>query len=185
VVWTYSGVRPLYDDGSSDPSKVTRDYTLRVDDVEGRAAVLSVFGGKITTYRRLAEHAMDKLAAYFPDLKPAWTGNAPLPGGDFPPTARRELFLELARRYPRLPSEFLHGAHRRHGLLAADVAGDAKTVEDLGEHFGADLYEREVAYLREHEWARDVDDILWRRTKCGLHMTQDERVRFARWIAAH
>jgi glycerol-3-phosphate dehydrogenase len=185
VVWTYSGVRPLYDDGSSDPSRVTRDYTLRVDDVEGRAAVLSVFGGKITTYRRLAEHAMDKLAPYFPGLKPAWTRTAPLPGGDFPPAARRETFLDLARRYPRLPSEFLHGAHRRHGLLAAQVAGDAKTAEDLGEHFGADLYEREVAYLRENEWARDVDDILWRRTKCGLHMTQDERMRLARWIAPH
>jgi glycerol-3-phosphate dehydrogenase len=185
VVWTYAGVRPLYDDGSSDPSKVTRDYTLRVDDVEGRAAVLSVFGGKITTYRRLAEHAMDKLAPYFPGLKPGWTATAPLPGGDFPPAVRREVFLELAQRYPRLPSEFLHGTHRRHGLLAASVAGDAKTAADLGEHFGADLYEREVAYLREHEWARDVDDILWRRTKCGLHMTQDERVRLARWIAAH
>ena len=185
VIWAYAGVRPLYDDGSSDPSKVTRDYTLRVDDVEGRAAVLSVFGGKITIYRRLAEHAMDKLAPYFPGLKPAWTGNAPLPGGDFPPSARRDVFLDLARRYPRLPSEFLHGAHRRHGLLAAAVAGDAQTEEDLGEHFGADLYEREVAYLREHEWAHDVDDILWRRTKSGLHMTQEQRVGLARWIAAH
>ncbi|MBI3376056.1 MAG: glycerol-3-phosphate dehydrogenase [Betaproteobacteria bacterium] len=185
VVWTYSGVRPLYDDGTSDPSKVTRDYTLRVDDVEGRAPVLSVFGGKITTYRRLAEHVMDRLAPYFPDLKPAWTGTAPLPGGDFHPAARREVFLDLARRYPRLPSEFLHGVHRRHGLLATQIAGDAKTAEDLGAHFGAGLYEREVRYLCEHEWARDLDDILWRRTKCGLHMTPDERTGLAGWIATH
>ena len=185
VVWSYAGVRPLYDDGTSDPSKVTRDYTLRVDDVDGRAAVLSVFGGKITTYRRLAEHAMDRLAPYFPRLKPAWTGTAPLPGGDFAPAARGEVFLDLARRYPRLPSEFLHGVHRRHGLLATGVAGDAKAVGDLGLHFGAGLYEREVRYLREHEWARELDDILWRRTKCGLHMTLDERAELAKWIAMH
>ncbi len=128
---------------------------------------------------------MDRLVPYFPQLKPAWTGTAPLPGGDFAPAARREVFLDLVRRYPRLPSDFLHGVHRRHGLLAANVAGDAKAAEDLGSHFGAGLYEREVRYLRMHEWARDLDDIVWRRTKCGLHMTADERAGLASWIAKH
>src|SRR5262249_25573543 len=90
VVWSYSGVRPLYDDGSSDPSDLTRDYTLRVDTEAGRASVLSVFGGKITTYRRLAEHAMEKLAPYFPGLKPAWTARTPLSGSDFGDAPRVE-----------------------------------------------------------------------------------------------
>ncbi len=173
VLWRYAGVRPLYDDGSQDPSAITRDYTLRVDDAEGAAPVLSVFGGKITTYRRLAEHAMDKLAPYFPGLKPAWTAQARLPGSDF--TDREAAKRELLQRYSQVPPNVLQGVFRRHGTLTAQVLGDGR----LGEYYGAGLTERELAYLKEREWARSADDVLWRRTKCGLRMTAAQRERVA------
>lgn len=178
VVWRYAGVRPLYDDGSDDPSAVTRDYTLRVDDEAGLAPVLSVFGGKITTYRRLAEHAMDKLTPYFSGLKPAWTATAQLPGSDFGDTPRMQLRDAFFGRYPNIERETLRGIFRRHGSRAHEVAGDGV----LGEHFGAGLHEREVRYLADREWALRADDVLWRRTKCGLHMTQPQRERVARML---
>jgi glycerol-3-phosphate dehydrogenase len=171
VVWHYAGVRPLYDDGSQDPSAITRDYTLRLDDSRGAAPVLSVFGGKITTYRRLAEHALEKLAPYFPGLKPPWTAQAPLPGSGF--SDREAAKRELAQRYPQLPPALLQGLFRRHGTRAAEVLGDAR----LGEHYGAGLTERELRYFVDHEWAQSAEDVLWRRTKCGLHMTDAERAR--------
>jgi glycerol-3-phosphate dehydrogenase len=176
VVWHYSGVRPLHDDGSADPSAITRDYTLRADDVAGAAPVLSVFGGKITTYRRLAEHALEKLAPYFPRLKPAWTEREPLPGSDFSDRerARRELFS----RYAAVSPEVLRGVFRRHGTRAGEVLGDG----NVGEEFGAGLTERELAYFSEREWARSAEDVLWRRTKCGLHMTESQRRRVAQVI---
>ncbi|HEX6528327.1 MAG TPA: glycerol-3-phosphate dehydrogenase [Burkholderiales bacterium] len=173
VLWTYAGVRPLYDDGSHDPSAITRDYTLRVDDVGGKAPVLSVFGGKITTYRRLAEHALEKLSPYFPGMKPAWSGQAALPGSDY--RDREAAKREVWQRYARVTPNVLQGVFRRHGTLAPRVLGDGT----LGEYYGAGLTEREVAYLREHEWARSAEDILWRRTKCGLRMTVAQRNRVA------
>ena len=176
VVWRYSGVRPLYDDGSADPSAITRDYTLRVDDEGGAAPVLSVFGGKITTYRSLAENAVEKLAPYFPAMKPAWTAQAPLPGSDF--TEREAAKKEFFGRYLNLAPVVLQGVFRRHGTLAAQVLGDGR----LGEHYGAGLSEREVAYFVEREWARSADDILWRRTKCGLHMSAEQRSRVAQVV---
>ena len=176
VVWRYAGVRPLYDDGSQDPSAITRDYTLRVDDAAGAAPVLSVFGGKITTYRRLAEHAMDKLAGYFPGMKPAWTAHAQLPGSEF--ADREAAKRELLPRYPQVAPNVLQGVFRRHGTLAARVLGDGQ----LGEYYGAGLTERELAYLMEREWARSAEDVLWRRTKCGLRMTQAQRARVAQVV---
>jgi len=173
VVWRYAGVRPLYDDGSASPSAITRDYTLRVDDADGAAPVLSVFGGKITTYRRLAENALEKLSPYFPRLKPAWTAQAALPGSEF--SDRDEAKRELFERYREVPAPVLQGIFRRHGTLGAQVLGDGR----LGEHYGAGLTEREVAYFAEREWARGADDVLWRRTKCGLHMTEAQRARVA------
>jgi len=175
VVWRYAGVRPLYDDGTSDPSAVTRDYTLRVDDDAGAAPVLSVFGGKITTYRRLAEHVMERLQPYLPSLKPAWTAVAPLPGSDFgaqPRVAARDAFFA---RYPQIPTSTLRAIFRRHGVRADEVVGDGK----LGEDYGAGLSERELRYFVDHEWARTGDDVLWRRTKCGLHMNEAQRQRVA------
>ena len=173
VIWRYAGVRPLYDDGSQDPSAITRDYTLRVDDADGMAPVLSVFGGKITTYRRLAESVMDRLAPYFPAMKQAWTGRAKLPGSDFADreTAKRE-FLQ---RYTRVPANVLQGVFRRHGVLTAEVLGDGQ----LGEYYGAGLTERELDYLVKREWAHSSQDVLWRRTKCGLRMTEAQRARVA------
>ena len=175
VVWRYAGVRPLYDDGTSDPSAITRDYTLRVDDVDGAAPVLSVFGGKITTYRRLAEQALDRLARYFPAMQPAWTDRCALPGSDFAGASPAQSFAQLRARYAALPEPALRGIFRRHGALAAEVIGEG----DLGEHYGADLYERELRYFVEREWAGDAEDVLWRRSKAGLHMTPQQRERVA------
>jgi len=177
VVWRYAGVRPLYDDGTSDPSAVTRDYTLRLDGVAGAAPVLSVFGGKITTYRRLAELAVGKLAPYFPAMKAAWTATAPLPGSDFGAAGRAAAREALFARHPRIERDCLRGIFRRHGTRALEVVGDG----DLGEDFGAGLHEREVRYLVEREWARSAEDVLWRRTKSGLHLTEVQRAR----VAAH
>jgi glycerol-3-phosphate dehydrogenase len=179
VVWHYAGVRPLYDDGSSDPSAVTRDYTLRVDDEAGKAPVLSVFGGKITTYRRLAEHAMEKLAPYFPGKGAAWTERAPLPGSDFGAADRESIRQQLIARYPKMPLGLLRAVFRRHGANAPQVLGDAKTAGDLGEDFGGSLTEREIQHLQDHEWAGTAEDVLWRRTKAGLHMTPQQRTRVA------
>ena len=176
VIWRYAGVRPLYDDGSHDPSAITRDYTLRVDDVGGATPVLSVFGGKLTTYRRLAEHALDRLRPYFPAMKSAWTAHTPLPGSDF--ASRDEARRELFSRYRALPVPVVEGAFRRHGALAPEVLGDGIT----GEHYGAGLTEREVRYFVERELARSADDVLWRRSKAGLHLDGRQKARVAEAI---
>jgi D-erythritol 1-phosphate dehydrogenase len=180
VVWSFSGVRPLHDDGSSDPAAVTRDYVFKVGALEGepgpdRAPVLSIFGGKITTYRRLAEAALAVLAPYFPGMRPGWTHDVPLPGGDLPKRDRNALFAELCRRYPNLPADLLRGLARRHGTRALRILGEAKAMADLGQDFGAGLTAREIDYLMAEEWARNAEDVLWRRTKCGLPMTAVER----------
>jgi len=183
VVWSYSGVRPLYDDGSENPSAVTRDYHLMLDTgaQAGAAPVLSVFGGKITTYRRLAEHAMEKLSARFP-AKPAWTHREPLPGGDLGGRSFRGLLLEYRRRFPRLPKLWVARLLRRHGALAAEIIGDAREERGLGRNFGGGLYERELEYLVKNEWVREAEDALWRRTKCGLHMNAAQQARVRDWL---
>ena len=175
IVWKYAGVRPLYDDGSADPSAVTRDYTLRVDDEAGAAPVLSVFGGKITTYRRLAEQAMDRLARYFPGLKPAWTDRVALSGSDFGGVARVEARDAFFASHPNIAESTLRGIFRRHGTHAQAVVGDG----DLGEDFGGGLCEREVRYCVAQEWAQTAQDVLWRRTKAGLLMSPAQRQRVA------
>jgi glycerol-3-phosphate dehydrogenase len=176
VIWRYAGVRPLYDDGARDPSAITRDYTLRLDDAEGAAPVLSVFGGKLTTYRRLAEHALEKLRPYFPHLKGEWTGRTPLPGSDF--ASREEARREVFSRYRALPVPVVEGAFRRHGALASEVLGDGIT----GEHYGAGLTERELRYFVEREYAGSADDVLWRRSKAGLHLDARQQARVAEAI---
>ncbi len=180
VVSTYAGVRPLYDDGSDNPSEVTRDYVLEVDHEARQAPLLSVFGGKITTYRRLAEEAMEKLAPFFPGLAGRWTQGHALPGGA---VAHFNAFRdEMHALYATLGRELVEGVVRRHGSRAPAVLGNATGIGSLGRHFGAGLTEREVEYLRAEEWAVTADDILWRRTKCGLHMTGDERRAFATYL---
>jgi glycerol-3-phosphate dehydrogenase len=178
VVWSYSGVRPLYDDGSDDPSAITRDYTLLLDEEQG-APLLSVYGGKITTYRRLAEAALARLAPWTPGVRGSWTGDEPLPGGDLGAEGRPGLLRRLEARYPGLPRELLDALSRRHGALTFDILGDARSLADLGEDFGGGLFEREARHMIECEWAREPDDILWRRTKAGLHMRPEQRQHFA------
>ena len=174
VVWSYAGVRPLHDDGSSDPSQVTRDYVLKVEGTRGREApLLSIFGGKITTFRALAEEALGKLAPFFPGMKSAWTAREPLPGGD---VAHFNAFRdEMHEKYAGLGRRLVEDIVRRHGSRAPRVLGEAATQTDLGRNFGAGLTEREVEYLRAEEWALGAEDVLWRRTKCGLHMDAAQR----------
>jgi glycerol-3-phosphate dehydrogenase len=184
IVWTYSGVRPLYDDGTTDPSAVTRDYVLKLDGAgdggrEPRAPLLSVFGGQITTYRKLAEAALAELKPFFPQMKASWTQPAQLPGGDLPDGGMAAWSGELRRRYAALPASLVDALAHRHGTRALTVLGDAKTVADLGEDFGDDLCEREIDYFRNDEWAVSSDDVLWRRTKCGLSMSAQQRARVA------
>ena len=175
VVWSFAGVRPLYDDGTDDPSSITRDYVLRMDEAHGEAPVLSVFGGKITTYRRLAEHALEKLERLFQRMGPAWTERAPLPGSEFGDQTPLQFYETLRARYPGCDARTLQGIFRRHGALAPQVLGDG----ELGEHYGAGLYERELEYFVEYEWAASADDVLWRRSKTGLQMTPAQRERVA------
>ena len=171
VVWTFSGVRPLRDDGAGAAQEATRDYVLELD---GAPPVLSVFGGKLTTFRRLAEAAMAKLAPLFPGLKPAWTAGASLPGGDFPWDGFAALRDDLLRRYPFLPPATATRLGRAYGTRAAAILGEARTQADLGATLGADLTEREVDWLVRREWARTAQDILWRRTKLGLRFASAE-----------
>jgi glycerol-3-phosphate dehydrogenase len=183
VVWSYAGVRPLYDDGSANPSAITRDYVLKLDTGDaGRAPLLSIFGGKITTYRRLAETALAELKAFFPQMKGEWTRDEPLPGGDMPRGDLAAYERELAARYPALPAEYRAALVRRHGTLAPHVLGQARTTADLGRHFGHTLYAAEVDYLVAVEWARSADDVLWRRSKCGLHLSPAQRDAVAAYL---
>ncbi|MFZ5752314.1 MAG: glycerol-3-phosphate dehydrogenase [Pseudomonadota bacterium] len=172
VVWTYSGVRPLYNDGAKSATAATRDYVLSVDD--RGAPLLSVFGGKITTYRRLAEHAMEKIARFFPGLAGPWTAGVALPGGDFAVDGVKALIEETRRVYPFLDDRWAGRLVRAYGTETAQVLGAARKPADLGRDFGATLTEAEVNWLMDREYARRADDILWRRSKLGLRMTPAE-----------
>ena len=172
VVHRFSGVRPLYDDSAANPSAVTRDYVF---DVDGSPPMLSVFGGKITTYRKLAEHALEKLKPLFPQMKPAWTGGAALPGGDMANADFEGFLADFGRRHPWLPEDLAHHYGRLYGTRADRVIADASDMDGLGRHFGGQLYEREIAYLCAEEWAVTPEDILERRTKHGLHLTGHQR----------
>ena len=179
IVWRYAGVRPLRDDGASKAQEATRDYVL---ELEGTPPLLSVFGGKITTHRRLAEAAMAKLARYFPGIGRAWTATAALPGGDFSWDGAGEVAAALQRRYGFLTDAAAHRLVRAYGTLAGEMLGDARAIGDLGRCFGADLTEREVGWLRAREWACTAEDILWRRSKLGLRFSPDEVSALARWL---
>jgi glycerol-3-phosphate dehydrogenase len=176
VVWTYSGVRPLYDDGSDDASSVTRDYVLELDEAAGKAPLLSVLGGKITTYRRLAEEAVGRIAkAAGREAGASWTANAVLPGGDLGPGGLAGFEAEAARRHPFLPPALLHRMVRAYGSELDLMLDGATSLEALGAPLGGGLSERELAWMQRHEWARTAEDVLWRRSKLGLHMTAQER----------
>jgi glycerol-3-phosphate dehydrogenase len=184
IVWSYAGIRPLYDDGASSATAATRDYVLRVDQPDG-APVLNVFGGKITTYRRLAEAALDRIGAHFPGLPGPWTAGVPLPGGDFAPTDAGVLRDRLCADYPFLCRAWALRLIRAYGTEAWEIFGAARGPADLGHDFGATLFEAEVRWLLTREFARTADDILWRRTKLGLRMKADEIRALEGWLADH
>jgi glycerol-3-phosphate dehydrogenase len=186
VVWSYAGVRPLYDDGASNASETTRDYVLSLDGGGAAGApALSIFGGKITTFRRLAEHALEKLSPFFPAMKPAWTSTAKLPGGeldgidgDFAGFVSR-----LGARFGFVPEAHLRAMARRQGGRALKILGGSARIEDLGPHFGAGLYGREVDLMVGEEWARTPNDILFRRSKLGLHIGLADQAALGSYLA--
>ncbi|WP_375174566.1 glycerol-3-phosphate dehydrogenase [Pseudooceanicola sp.] len=182
IVWTFSGVRPLHDDGSTSATAATRDYTLKVDTSAG-APMLNVFGGKITTYRRLAESALVKIAVQLGKAGEAWTEGAALPGGDFPVSGVADLITGLQRDYPFLTDFWAQRLVRAYGTQAAIILGDAASAADLGQDFGATLTEAEVAWLMTHEFARTAEDVIWRRTKLGLRLDADQVRALDEWMA--
>ncbi len=182
TVWRFSGVRPLHDDGAGDPSAVSRDYALALDAADRRAPALSVFGGKITTYRRLAEEATDRLAGVLGGgggARTPWTGNAPLPGGDLGGLDLPAFERAMADRHPWLPPPVLRRLARTYGSELDAVLGGARSWEELGADFGGGLTERELDWLRAEEWARTAEDVLWRRTRLGLHLDPSQRAAVA------
>ncbi len=179
IVWRYSGVRPLYDDAAANPSAVTRDYHLTLSSGHNLPPLLTVLGGKVTTYRRLAEEALDRLSPYLAKAGPAWTATAPLPGGDLPGADFPAYLAGLQRRYPGFDVAFLRALARRHGTIADVILDGARTEADLGQNLSASLTEREVLHMRDREWARTAEDILWRRTKVGLHLSVKAREKAA------
>ncbi|MDO6590032.1 glycerol-3-phosphate dehydrogenase [Loktanella sp. D2R18] len=181
VVWSYSGVRPLYDDGATSATAATRDYTLKVNDTGG-APVLNVFGGKITTYRRLAESAMDKVQDYFPNLPEKWTAGVALPGGDFEVSDFDNLISKIINKYAFLTKKHAHRLVRAYGTDATAILGGAITLDDLGRDFGAHLYEAEVNWLIKNEFACTAEDIVWRRSKLGLRLSSAQISELDTWM---
>ena len=182
IVWTYSGVRPLFDDGASKAQEATRDYVLTTEGGQGTAPLLNVFGGKITTYRRLAESMLEKIEALIGRKGPAWTASATLPGGDFPVDGFGAQVSALRRDHPFLDQRAAERLCRLYGTKARKVLGSARSKADLGRDFGGDLSEAEVRYLMENEWAVTAEDVLWRRTKRGLVTTAEEAASLDRYM---
>ena len=186
VVWTYAGVRPLYDDGASEAKAATRDYVFELDSSEN-LPLLSIFGGKITTYRRLSEEALERLAPYLPESRrerEGWTARSPLPGGDFDVRGLADLANALRRDWPFLESAHAQRLARSYGTRARDILKGATSLNDLGRHFGATLTEAEVRFAIATEWAETAEDILWRRSKLGLHLTSQQAEELAAFMRA-
>jgi glycerol-3-phosphate dehydrogenase len=180
IAWSYAGIRPLYDDQAGDASAVTRDYLLDLD-TDG-APMLSIFGGKITTYRKLAEHALGLLRPHLPAAGADWTAGATLPGGDMPGQDFDAFVASLVASRPQLPQPLLRRLARAYGTRVSALLGDARTMADLGEGFGGDLTAAEIDYLVAEEWAATAEDILYRRSKLGLHLPQDAAARIDAYL---
>lgn len=180
IISTYSGVRPLYNDGSGNATSATRDYVLKLD--ENNAPMLNVYGGKITTYRRLAESAFDKLSSYFPNAGPNWTASAHLPGGDFKVDGVYDLISDVVKKYSFVNEKWAKRLVKCYGTEIFDIFGNANTLDDLGINFGAGLTEKEVNWLMQKEFAVTTDDIIWRRTKLGLRMSAEQVKALENWI---
>ncbi len=176
ISWSFSGVRPLYNDNdNASASELTRDYRLQLDAEQNHPPLLTVIGGKLTTYRRLAEETLEKLTPNLGITRGPWTASKTLPGGDFPADDVIEYTEGLVHRYKKWDQKLISGLVKRHGTCAEDVIGDARKLEEMGKHIGNDLYEREVAYMSTNEWAKTPEDILWRRTKTGIHLSTSRR----------
>jgi glycerol-3-phosphate dehydrogenase len=174
VRWAYSGIRPLYDDGASKAQEATRDYVLKLDKPDGQAPLLSIFGGKITTARKLAEAAMAELKPFFPAMTGSWTAKASLPGGDFGHDEVEQRIADLQKRYSFLKPAIIRRLFRAYGTDAQKMLDGSRFAADLGRFFGP-VSEREIEYLRKNEWVVTADDLLWRRSKLGLHMKPEEQ----------
>lgn len=182
VKWKFSGVRPLFDDGASKAQEATRDYVLRVENEGERSALINIFGGKITTYRVLAEAVLEKIEAVLKLQKQTWTETKPLPGGDFPVDGLSVLQKKLQSEYSFLDASTAERLGRLYGTNSFKMLADAKSLESLGQHFGADLYQQEVDYLKSEEFAITAEDILYRRTKIGLLLNEDEKDNLANYL---
>ncbi|WP_152658664.1 glycerol-3-phosphate dehydrogenase [Devosia chinhatensis] len=184
IVWTYSGVRPLFDDGASAAQEATRDYVLKLDGTPETGAVINVFGGKLTTSRRLAESVLEKIEEVLGKKGDAWTKQGTLPGGDFGVKSFEAELRRLGMAYPGMPAGLLRRLMRLYGTRARAILGERVSDEDLGIHFGADLYAAEVDYLVAQEWARTAQDILWRRTKLGLRIGAEDVARLETYLGS-
>ncbi|MGI9408732.1 MAG: glycerol-3-phosphate dehydrogenase [Hyphomicrobiaceae bacterium] len=185
IMWTYSAVRPLYDDGASKAQEATRDYVLKLDGGTDEPKLLNIFGGKITTYRKLAEAAIESIDGEFNRNTIPWTSASVLPGGDFPVDGYDREVAGLTADFPFLDDGTVRRLVRTYGTRARVILGQASSWNDLGDSFGAGLTEREVAYLQSDEWAEEAEDILWRRSKLGLRLDPSEQARLKDWLAAH
>jgi len=181
IVWTYSGVRPLYEEGEASATAASRDYTLRLD--ENGPPLLNVFGGKITTYRKLAEAALDLLAPSFPNLSKGWTRTAPLPGGAFPVGGTLAIAAELRLKYPFLSRALSQRLARAYGTDATLILGAASEMPDLGPDFGGGLTGAEVRWLMDREFSQTAEDVLWRRSKLGLRLDAAQVAHLESWMA--
>jgi len=183
VVWTYSGIRPLYDDGATSATAATREYVLRLN-TDGGAPLLNIFGGKITTYRKLAEAALADITPFFPHAGAAWTAGIPLPGGDFEATGQPDLINALSRDYPFLDAKWARRLVRTYGTETRVILGDATSTDALGEDFGAGITAAELDFAIAREWVCSAEDFIWRRTKLGLRLDQDQIARIDAYIRA-
>ncbi len=181
IIWSYSGVRCLQGNSTGNLSKLSRDYKLAFDN-ENNVPLLTVIGGKITTHRRLAEEAVNKLTPLFPAMRPAWTASAPLPGGDFVNHDFQKFYTEFKNNFSWLPEKIAHHYAKNYGTRAYLILDNAHQLADLGKEVVPGLYQKELDYLIQHEWAKTAEDILWRRTKLGLTLSQEEQQKLTDWF---
>jgi glycerol-3-phosphate dehydrogenase len=176
VHYSWSGVRTLLEEEKNNPAHISREYKIELNTSEQNTLPLvNIFGGKLTTHRCMAEKIVNLLKPFFPTMGPAWTELSPLPGSDFNEGNKKTFLHHLHHEYPHLPRSLLARYVRQYGTHTTRLLDKAQSVADLGEHFGHDLYEKEIAYLIDHEWAATGEDILWRRTKLGLFLTPQEQ----------
>ncbi|MEP3438650.1 MAG: glycerol-3-phosphate dehydrogenase [Hoeflea sp.] len=184
IVWTYSGVRPLFDDGASAAQEATREYVLRPDPSDG-APLINIFGGKITTYRKLAESMLELIEARLGRKSAPWTHRAALPGGDFPADGFDDQVAAVKADYPFLAPQQAWRYVRQYGTRTRLLLGDARAISDMGQDFGYGLYAREVDYLMAQEWAMEAEDVIWRRSKRGLRLEKDQVAALTTYMAAN